>query len=180
MRKALELEPFAPVLHVNLGMALMLGKHFAEAEQEFRNTLDMDPNFPFAHFSYAQVLILQKRFDEAVTELERTVQSIPESTYYRGYLGYAYARAGKTGQARTILGELVEEAKTNYVSWLGIADIYVGLGEKDHAFAALELAYQQGDPRMDGIRAHADADSYWTTDPRFAELLKKIGLPPLN
>jgi non-specific serine/threonine protein kinase len=180
MHKALELEPFAPVLHVNLGMALMLGKHFAEAEQEFRNTLDMDPNFRFAHFSYAQVLILQKRFDEAVTELEKTVQSIPESTYYRGYLGYAYARAGKTGQARKILGELIEEAKTNYVSWLGIADIYVGLGEKDHAFAALELAYQQGDPRMDGIRAHADVDSYWTTDPRFAGLLKKIGLPPLN
>jgi serine/threonine protein kinase/tetratricopeptide (TPR) repeat protein len=178
--KALELEPFTPILRVNLGFALMFGKHIAEAEQQYRQTIDMDPSFPIAHYGYAQVLILQKKFDEAVTELEKTVESMPESTYYRGYLGYACARAGRTERARKILGELIEEAKTKYVSWMGIANIYVGLGERDHAFAALELAYQQGDPRMDAIRARADVDSYWTTDPRFAELLKKTGLPPLN
>jgi hypothetical protein len=33
---------------------------------------------------------------------------------------------------------------------------------------------------MDGLRARADVDSYWTADPRFAVLLKKIGLPPLK
>ena len=180
IRKALELEPFTPILNFNLGQTLMFGKHIAEAEQVFRKTLDMDPNFPISHYGYAQVLILEKRFDEAVTEMEKIVQSIPESSYYRGYLGYACARAGKTERARKILGELIEEAKTKYVSWLGIANIYVGLGEKDHAFAAFELAYQQGDPRMEGLRARADVDSYWTEDPRFAELLKKIGLPPLN
>ncbi len=180
IRKALELEPFTPILNFNLGQALMFGKHIAEAEQVHRKALDMDPNFPITHFGYAQVLILQRRFDEAVTELEIAVQAVPESSYYRGYLGYACARAGKTERARKILGDLIEEAKTKYVSWLGIADIYVGLGERDHAFAALELAYQQGEARMDTIRARADVDSYWTEDPRFVELLKKIGLPPLN
>jgi hypothetical protein len=33
---------------------------------------------------------------------------------------------------------------------------------------------------MDGIRARVAVDSYWVDDPRFAELLKKLGLPPLN
>ena len=75
---------------------------------------------------------------------------------------------------------MIEEAKTKYVSWLGIADIYSGLGEKDHAFAALELAYQQGDTRMDTIRMRSGLDPSWTDDPRFAALLKKVGLPPLN
>jgi Tfp pilus assembly protein PilF len=180
MRKALELEPFTPVLNFGLGISLMFGNHISEAEQVYRKTLDMDPNFPISHYGYAQVLILEKKFDEAVSEMEKIVQSIPESSYYRGYLGYACARAGKTERARKILGELIEEARTKYVSWLGIANIYVGLGEKDHAFAALELAYQQGDSRMDGLRARADVDSYWTADPRFAMLLKKIGLPPLK
>ncbi len=180
IRRALELEPFTPVLNFNLGLALMYGKHISEAEQVYRKTLDMDPSFPISHYGYAQVLILQKKFDEAVTEMEKTVQAIPESSYYRGYLGYACARAGKAERAREILGELIEEARTKYVSWMGIANIYVGLGEKAHAFAALELAYQQGDARMDTIRARADVDSYGTTDPRFAELLKKVGLPPLN
>jgi eukaryotic-like serine/threonine-protein kinase len=179
-RKAVALEPFTPILQVNLGLSLMFANHLAESEQQFRKTLDMDPNYPIAHYGYAHVLIVQKRFAEAVTEMEKTSQSMPESSYYRGYLGYAYAKAGKTAEARKILGELIEEAKTRYVSWLGIANIYAGLGEKDHAFAALELAYQQGDTRMAAIRARADVDSFWATDPRFADLLKKIGLPPLK
>jgi tetratricopeptide (TPR) repeat protein len=140
----------------------------------------MDPNFPITHYRYSQLLVLQSKFDEAVAEIEKGVRSMPESSYYRGHLGYAYARAGRTEEARKILGELIDEAKTKYVSWLGIAEIYAGLGERDHAFAALELAYQQGDTRMDILRATADLDPFWKADPRFAELLKKIGLPPLN
>jgi len=179
-RKAVALEPFASNLKVNLGLSLMHAKHLQESEQQFRETLDMDPNYPIGHYFYAEVLILQKRFDEAVAEMEKTVQSLPESSYYRGYLGYAYAKAGKTSEARRILGELIEEAKTKYVSWLGIADVYAGLGEKDHWFAALELAFQQGDTRMNTIRSRTEVDSMWPDDPRFAVLLKKIGLPPLN
>jgi eukaryotic-like serine/threonine-protein kinase len=179
-RKAMDLEPFMPILQVNLGMSLMFAKRFAEAEEEFRNALEMDSNFPVAHWGYAELLLVQRKLDEAVSEMEKTVQLVPESSYYRGYLGYTLAKAGRTEEARKILGELTEEAKTKYVSWSGIADIYEGLGEKDHSFAALELAYQQGDTPMYRIRAAADADSLWKSDPRFAGLLKKIGLPPLN
>jgi predicted Zn-dependent protease len=111
--------------------------------------------------------------------MEKAVRGVPESSYYKGYLGYAYAKAGKIEQSRRILGELVEQSKTKYVSWQGIADIYGGLGETDHAFAALELAYQQGDTRLGGIRARYELDSQRASDPRFADLLKRLGLPPL-
>ena len=179
-RKAVDLEPYTPVLRNNLGFCLLLAKRYEESEHEFRKALDMDPNFPITHYRYSQLLILQSKFDEAVAEIEKGVRSMPESSYYRGHLGYAYARAGRTEEARKILGELIDEAKTKYVSWLGIAEIYAGLGERDHAFAALELAYQQGDTRMDILRATADLDPFWKADPRFAGLLKKVGLPPLN
>jgi tetratricopeptide (TPR) repeat protein len=159
---------------------LMFAKRFSESEQEFHKTLEMDPNFPIARQGYAQLLVAQKNYDEAVAEMEKAVHFMPESSYYRGYLGYAYARAGKTQEARKILGDLVDEGKTRYVSWLGIYCIYLGLDEKEHAFAALELAYQQGDTMMYEIRAAANLDSPWKSDPRFAELLRKIGLPPLN
>jgi TolB-like protein/Tfp pilus assembly protein PilF/tRNA A-37 threonylcarbamoyl transferase component Bud32 len=179
--KAVDLEPFMPVLQINLGISLMYAKRFAESEEEFRKSLEMDPNFPVAHWAYAQLLLVRKKFDEAVAEMEKVVLFVPESSYYRGLLGYAYANDGKTEETRKILGELTEEGKTKYVSWTGIALSYVGLGEKDHAFAAFELAYQQGDTPMYGIRAAADLNSSpWKSDPRFAELLKKIGLPPLN
>jgi serine/threonine protein kinase/Tfp pilus assembly protein PilF len=179
-RKAVAVEPFTPVLRYNLASSLMFAKRFAESEKEFRKILDLDPNFYLAHYGLASVLGLQRNFGEAVTEMEKTVNSAPESSYFRGFLGYSLAKADRIEEARKILSELTEEAKTKYVSWLGIAYIYAGLGEKDHSFTALELAYQQGESRMDAIRARGDLESIWRNDPRFAELLKKIGLPPLN
>jgi tetratricopeptide (TPR) repeat protein len=180
VRKAVALEPFTPNLRYNLGSALMFAGRSAESEKEFREILDMDSNFYLAHYGLAEVLGHQNKFDEAVGEMEKAVHSMPESSYYRGFLGYALAKAGRSEEARRILGELIEESGTKYVSWLGIADIYAGLGEKDHAFAAIELAYQQGETRLGSLRARAELGFFWKTDPRFADLLKKIGLPPLN
>jgi Tfp pilus assembly protein PilF len=178
-QKAVELEP-GSIHRLNLGLSYMLAGRYADAEQEFRKTLDMEPGYAIAHYSHAHLLVRENKFNEAVAEMEFAVHATPESSYYRAYLGYTLAKAGRTEEARKILGELIEEAKTKYVSWLGIADIYSGLGEKDHAFAALELAYQQGDTRMDTIRIRSGLEPSWTDDPRFANLLKKVGLPPLN
>jgi TolB-like protein/Tfp pilus assembly protein PilF len=178
-QKAVELEP-GSIHRLNLGLSYMLAGRYADAEQEFRKTLDMEPGYAIAHYSHAHLLVRENKFNEAVAEMEFAVHATPESSYYRAYLGYTLAKAGRTEEARKILGELIEEAKTKYVSWLGIADIYSGLGEKDHAFAALELAYQQGDTRMDTIRIRSGLEPSWTDDTRFANLLKKVGLPPLN
>jgi serine/threonine protein kinase/Flp pilus assembly protein TadD len=180
VRKATILEPFTLTHRYNLGFSLMFSGHYAEAAQELNKVLDADPNFFLAHYGLAETMVREGKFDQAVSEMEKTLHSYPESSYYRGFLGYTLAAAGRTQDARKILGELIEEAKTKYVSWLGIAYIYAGLNEKDHSFAALELAYQQGDPRMDSLRARANPVPSWKDDPRFAALLKKIGLPPLN
>jgi serine/threonine protein kinase/Flp pilus assembly protein TadD len=178
-RKALELEPFQPSSRYHLGFALMFARHYADSEEEFRKTLSMFPSFSAAHFGLASVLGLQHKPAEAAAEMELAVRASPDSSYYRGFLGDFLAQAGKTDEARKILGDLIEEAKTKYVSWLGIAYIYAGLGEKDHAFAALELAFQQGDPRLNSFRARTDVEDFWKTDPRSYELLKRIGVPPL-
>jgi len=180
VRKAVSLEPFIPVHRYNLGFALLFARRYSESEGEFRKILDMDPNFYLAHYGLAEVLGAQQKPAESVAEMEKAVKFMPESSYFRGFLGYTLAKAGRTEDARRILGELIEESRTKYVSWFGIAYIYAGLGEMDHSFAALELAYQQGDTRMDSLRARADLNALWKADPRFAVLLKKIGLPPLN
>lgn len=179
-RKAVDLEPFTPVLRYNLGYALTVSGKYGEAEQELSKALDVDPSFALAHHGLAQIMVRQRKFDEAISEMEKTLRSYPESSFYRGYLSYVLALSSRIEDARKILGELIEEAKTKYVSWLGIAYGYVGLGERDHSFAALELAYQQGDTRLVSLRARANLVPSWKDDPRFADLLKKIGLPRLN
>jgi hypothetical protein len=72
---------------------------------------------------------------------------------------------------------LKELSAHSWVAPYNVAVIYVGLGEKDHAFALLEQAYKDRsyylptylttDERLDGLHS----------DPRFVDLRKRVGLP---
>jgi hypothetical protein len=94
---------------------------------------------------------------------------------YKAGLGYAYARAGKSAEARALLSELKEQQR--YVSWYDFAVIYAGLGEKDQAFAALKKAYELRDIRLTIMKVSPVWDPL-RSDPRFQDLLRRISLPP--
>jgi hypothetical protein len=58
-----------------------------------------------------------------------------------------------------------------------IATIYAGLGDKNRAFEFLEKAYQERSPDVPYfIKADLRIDSL-RTDPRFQDLLRRMGLP---
>jgi hypothetical protein len=57
-----------------------------------------------------------------------------------------------------------------------LAQIYAGLGEKDEAFRLLEKGYEQRSASM----PYLTIDPFWygmRSDPRHADLLRRIGLP---
>lgn len=92
-------------------------------------------------------------------------------------LGNAYAVSGNKAEARKVVDHLKDLSAHSWVAPYNIAVIYVGLGEKEQAFALLERAYQQRsyymptflttDARLDGL--HSDA--------RFTDLRRRVGLP---
>ena len=91
-------------------------------------------------------------------------------------LGYAYAKAGRVQDARTIMAKLNELSKTRYVAAWWTALIHIGLGEKEEAFPYLEKAYQEhswwllwtkADHRFDSIRS----------DPRYVDIIRRIHYP---
>ncbi len=116
-------------------------------------------------------------FAEAIAEFQRATTLSPSITWYKGGLGHAYARAGKSAEARKLLSELKELSKRSYVSWWDFAAIYAGLGEKGQAFASLEKAYEQRDSQMVYLKVEPPLDPL-RSDPRFQDLLHRIGLPP--
>ena len=84
--------------------------------------------------------------------------------------------SGRRADALKIAQELTRLSSHAYISFYGPATIYAVLGDKDEAFRLLEKAYEQKfsellylavDPILDGIRS----------DPRYAHLLRRIGLP---
>jgi hypothetical protein len=75
-------------------------------------------------------------------------------------------------------GSEIREAqrKTEYYSAYLFASLYADLGEKDQAFQWLNTAYRERDRLMLGLKADFPLDSL-RSDPRFAELVRKVGLP---
>ena len=76
-----------------------------------------------------------------------------------------------------MLDQLKERSKGSYVSPYFIALVYAALGEKDHAFEWLEKAYNEHQPYLTLIKVEPVFDSL-RSDPRFADLLSRIGLKP--
>jgi hypothetical protein len=91
-------------------------------------------------------------------------------------MGHLYAVSGRKDQALKVIQELSDLAKRKYVSSYNVGIIYLGLGEKDRGFEWLENAYRErsdllvylnADPRLSDVHA----------DPRFVDLVKRVGLP---
>jgi serine/threonine-protein kinase len=115
------------------------------------------------------------RIPEAVRTLERLVTLAPLPVY-QAALGHAYAVAGRRADAERVLEELQAKGRSGYVSSFDIATIHAGLGNRAQALDWLERAYEgraayfvfvNVDPRFDAFRE----------DPRFRELVRRMGLP---
>ena len=68
------------------------------------------------------------------------------------------------------------QRKTGYSSAYMIATLYSDSGDKDQAFKWLNTAYQERDFNLIGLNTDFLLDPL-RSDPRFAELVRKVGLP---
>ena len=85
--------------------------------------------------------------------------------------------AGRRAEALNLLSELEERSKRSYVPSYDVAIVYVGLGDNEGAFAWLEKAYEERCSRLIWLKAEPLFEPL-RSDPRFGDLLRRIGLPP--
>src|SRR5947207_9236173 len=113
---------------------------------------------------------------EVVAEFGKARQ-IDSSPWVISMLGFGYGVAGRTDDARKALSELEQIAKQRYVSPYNNALVYVGLGDKDHAFEWLNKADKERNDYLIYLKVEPLFDSL-RSDPRFGDLLRRIGLTP--
>lgn len=112
-------------------------------------------------------------YKEAVAELQKAIELSPGSTAFTANLAYAYAVSGTRDAAVKILNDLKNRSHDSFSNAPEIALVYVGLGEKDQAIAWLEKACKE---RLNpGVLLRPAFDSL-RSDPRFQDLLRRIGL----
>jgi serine/threonine protein kinase/tetratricopeptide (TPR) repeat protein len=175
-KRAHELDPLSLVMNVNLGQTHYCARQYDQAIEQFQKTLEMDPNFVPAYLHLGLVYLQKRMYEEAIESFQKGNTLAPYTTDMVALLGHAYAVAGRRDEALKILNELKELSKKQYVSPFGIAFIYVGLGEKDQALTWLEKAYDDRVWLMGLLKVEPIFDPL-RSDPRFEDLLRRIGLP---
>jgi hypothetical protein len=70
-----------------------------------------------------------------------------------------------------------ELSSRSYVDFYQLATIYAGLGAKDEVFRLLEKGYQQRSAGMLNLAVDTFWDNNVRSDPRYADLVRRMGLP---
>jgi serine/threonine protein kinase/Tfp pilus assembly protein PilF len=170
---AQRLDPLSLIISADAGWIYYFARRYDETIAQCQTTLEMDAQFTPAYLYMGQAYEQKQMFTEALECLKKAVALSPGNPTYLTALGHAYGTAGRTAEARALIDELQAQAANRYVPPLSIALIYVGLGDREAAFAWLERAIDDHsfwliflgvDPMCDALRA----------DPRFDRILNRI------
>jgi len=175
-RRAVELDPVGDGLNSCLCWHSFAARDYDEAVRLAAKFLKSQPDDPWEHTILGWTYEQKRMPEQAVAEFKKAVEATNGDPFYVAALGHAYALGGDRRGAEKVLLTLSDRAKKSYVSPFDLALIYIALGEKEKAFALLDkavaehstfLVYTKWEPRLDPLRS----------DPRFQDLLRRIGLP---
>ena len=169
-RQAVELDPLSTPTQGNLARVLFYAGKLDEADAAARKAAELQPASASSH--RWQVLIAVERGD-GETAL-REAQLEPDEGYRRFELALAHYVRGDRTAADAALADLIANSREAYA--YQIAEVYAVRGEKDKAFEWLQISFDDRDagtlsllvdPLLRGLR----------DDPRYKNLLAKLGLP---
>ena len=169
--RSVELDPLSPSLLANRALLDYFAGRYDVADRRLREILRSDSTDVTAQWGLALVDEQRGRLDEAIAILE-PISAV--SNNRKASLGHAYALAGKTAKARSVLSALHAAEERSYVPSYWFAVVHTGLGERDQALRYLERAYEERstvlaylmiDPRLAPLR----------DDPRFLALARRLG-----
>jgi eukaryotic-like serine/threonine-protein kinase len=176
-KRAVDLDP------LDLGLTACWGWHCVfthqadEAIEHCQAALSVNPKDWWANVILGWAYEEKSMYSEAVRQFQKANSLWQEPALATASLAHVYAVSGRRADAQKLLAELLKRSRTKYVSAYDLAVVFAGLGDRDQAFQWLDkacderssfLVHIRWDPRLDELH----------TDPRFQDVLRRIGLPP--
>jgi len=178
MEKARELDPSSLTINVGRGRLYYYSRQYDQAIQHFQNIVAVEPNDSSAYYSLYGIYQCKQMYPEAFESFVKfaTLSGAPRQDV--DALREAYQSAGWQGFLMYRLKRL-QKADPKKVDPFTFADLYVMLGKKDEAFTWLEKTFDNRDPVTLQFNIDPAYDSL-RGDPRYAKLVERIGLKPLQ
>lgn len=171
--RARQLDPLSLIIATDNGVILYFSRQYDRAIEKFRAVLDMEPNFTHAHMVDA-AYVQKGMYADALVDIEKW-RRVDDGPWISGWLAYVYGRSGQRLRAQHELEKLEQLNRRRPLDPAPILLAHIGMGNKDETFAWLEKAYLthstvlttlKVDPMYDPLRG----------DPRFQELMRRVGL----
>jgi serine/threonine-protein kinase len=178
LRQAHQLDPMSPIIASELGYMLTLAGEPDAGFAMGRQAISLAPELWTGHAFLGSSYLFAGRVPDAIPPLERAVQLDRNVSLFRGVLAFAYARNGRTADARRLVGELEQEASRGGAA-SPVAVAYVGLGDTGRALEWLERAVGAKDPYLLAMGLTPTWFDPLRADPRFGPLARALGLDPV-
>jgi len=176
IRKGVELDPYSPIILVNLADAYLKRDDFVSAMEVIRQILEIEPQFYFARIWQTAVFQGTGRTQEGLDVLDRMkLQGL--SSLSLGFVGHYYARLGAPAKADSVMGMMLGDPTKQAPDPVSIAMIYAGLGNADSVMVWLQKAMDQ--PQKTRTLAMTTSWREFRmikNDPRYIALMKKLGV----
>ena len=175
IEQAVRDDPRYLMANAALARAYLWTRRFQDALTQSRKTLEISPTLLHAHASLGLAYAHLRQHDAAATAFQEALKVSRDHPYYLGFLGYTYGLTGNRSEAERILKKLRELSPSRPGRAFGLAAVYTGLGDKDQAIHWLNVSRDNRDVWIMFLKVDPQWESL-RNDPRFAELLRRMGL----
>lgn len=166
--RARELDPLNPGFLNNLAETYHYWRRPDRCLAQAAKALELDPANEWARFNQVKCFALLGRYEEAL--------QVPLAAQYKNFRqATVFALSNRQAEARKLLPLVVKDF--GQISPFVVAVTYTLLGEKETAFAWLQKAADAQQADLVSLKVEPAFDSL-RADPRFAELLRRVGLAP--
>jgi len=176
--RAQQLDPTSPIINREVAYAYLLARRYDDAIAICKKLAANEPTFAAAHSCLFYAYWGKRMYPEVIEEQKVYGQLCgnPNEAEFASALERGFQEAGWKGALKKGIEVRLAQRKAGYYSAFLLADLYADLGDRDAAFRWLGTAYQERESGMKMLKTDYLLDPL-RSDPRFPELLRKVGLP---
>jgi tetratricopeptide (TPR) repeat protein len=176
IRRARELDPFSISINSFFVLTFYYARQYDQALQAAKEMVEVEPAFgAAAEGLQGDVFAAKRMYGDAVTHWNKSLV-LSGQAEDAAKLQNAYTSGGYRGYLDKQIQELKASSQREYVDPLQFAELYTRMGDRESAFDWLERAYKEHSSWLNFVNANPVYDSL-RSDPRFTDLLRRIGLP---
>ena len=178
INRAHQLDPLSPIIKQDVGFVHIRARQYDEAIFEYKKVANEDPTFAITHLNLAQAYWAKHMYPQVIGawKVYGQLSGDRRESDFASAIEQGFRSGGWKGALTKGIEARQTQRKTGYASAYQIALLHADLGDKNQALQWLNTAYQERDLYLIGLKTDFQLEPL-RSDPRFSEMVHKVGLP---